>query len=141
LIHPSTPEFAKAVRDDARATVDALKRQGRKIVIIEPIPIGAGARNPLQCLSQARFLDDCRYVAAPGPTPLERYYRSLANGSNVFSLDLDRLVCPYSPICDPIVNGVVVKRDWQHLTAAYSKTLAVPIGAVLIADGVLPKRR
>jgi hypothetical protein len=54
-------------------------------------------------------------------------------------LDLDRLVCPYFPICDPIVNGVVVKRDKQHITAAYSKTMGEPIDSVLAADGVVPR--
>ena len=87
-----------------------LRADGRKIVIIEPFPIAPGVFNPFTCLSKAKYLDECRYVAAR-PTPLEKYFRSLANGRDVFTLNLDRLVCPYLPICDPIVNGVVVKKD------------------------------
>ena len=96
--------------------------------------------NPMTCLSKATYLDDCRYVASK-TTPIEKYYRSLADGTNVFTLDLDRLVCPYLPICDPIVRGVVVKRDPQHITAAYSKTLAGPISRILTADGIIPRPR
>jgi hypothetical protein len=138
LIHPGTREFASAVRTAARATVAELEKKGRKIVIFEPLPLAPAAFNPLTCLSEKKFLDDCRYVASP-TTPLERFYRTLANGSDVFTLDLDRLVCPYLPICDPLVHGVVVKRDPQHITAAYSQTLAAPIGAILVADGIIPK--
>jgi hypothetical protein len=89
-------------------------------------------------LSDAKYVDDCRYVAA-STTPNEKYYRALANGKDVFTLDLDRLVCPYLPICDPIVRGVVVKRDKQHLSADYSRTLAGPIGSIMSADGIIPR--
>jgi len=137
-LHPGTPGYRDAVRRVARETVNELAADGRKVVIIEPPPLAADEFNPANCLSEAEFVDDCRYVAAK-TTPLEEYYRSIANGSDVFTLDLDRLVCPYFPICDPIVNGVVVKRDKQHITAAYSETLGEPIESVLAADGVLPR--
>ena len=137
-IRPGTRDYRDAVRRASRDTVDQLAAHGRKVVIVEPLPLAPDEFNPTNCLSDAEFVDDCRYVAA-ATTPLEEYYRSLANGIDVFTLDLDRLVCPYLPICDPIVNGVVVKRDKQHITAAYSKTLGEPIDSVLAADGVVPK--
>ncbi len=140
LIHFGTKEFRNAVRTTARRTVDELAANGRKIVIIEPLPLAPGPFNPLTCLSQAKFVDDCRYVAA-SLTPIERFYRSLANGTTVFTLDLDRAVCPYYPICDPIVRGVVVKRDSQHITAAYSETMALSISAILLSDGIIPRSR
>ena len=34
------------------------------------------------------------------------------------SVDLDRLVCPFLPICDPIVDGHVVQIDGHHLSPA-----------------------
>jgi hypothetical protein len=138
LIHPGTPAFASAVRAAARTTVDKLESGNRKIVIFEPLPLAPATFNPLTCLSAKKFLDDCRYVASP-TSPVERFYRSLANGSNVFTLNLDRLVCPYFPICDPIVHGIVVKRDPQHITAAYAQFLAAPIGAILVADGIISR--
>jgi peptidoglycan/LPS O-acetylase OafA/YrhL len=138
LIHPGTAAFGAAVRNAARATIEQLETDGRKIVIYEPTPLAPQGFHPLTCLTQKKFLDDCRYVASP-PTPIERFYRSVANGETVFTQDLDRLVCPYYPICDPVVRGVVVKRDPQHITAAYSKMLAAPIGAILVADGIIPK--
>ena len=138
LIHPGTSEFERDARFASRESIKQLAAKHRKIVILEPLPLAPPDFDPLTCLSQAKFLEECRYVAAQ-PTPIELYYRSLANGTNVFTLDLDRLVCPYYPICDPIVNGVVVKRDAQHITAAYSKMLAPAISSLMIADRILPR--
>jgi hypothetical protein len=126
------------VRAAARDSVEALAVDGRKVVILEPLPVAPAVFNPITCLSKSKYLDDCRYTAT-STTPIEKYYRSLANGTNVFTFDLDRLVCPYLPICDPIVRGVVVKRDPQHITAGYSATLAAPIGQVFRANGIVPK--
>jgi peptidoglycan/LPS O-acetylase OafA/YrhL len=138
LIRPFTPAFRNAVQAAERDAVEQLATGGRKVVIYEPLPLTPNALNPLTCLSQKPFLDSCRYVASP-TTPNERFLRSLADGKQVFTVDIDRLVCPSLPICDPIVHGVVVKRDAQHITAAYSKTLAGPIGDVLAADGIIPR--
>jgi peptidoglycan/LPS O-acetylase OafA/YrhL len=137
LIRPGAKGFGRRVRAAARDSVNALAVGGRKVVILEPLPIAPAVLNPITCLSESKYLDDCRYAATP-TTPMEKFYRSLADGTDVFTLDLDRLVCPYFPICDPIVRGVVVKRDPQHITAGYSKTLAGPIGQVFRANGIVP---
>lgn len=34
---------------------------------------------------------------------------------------MDRLVCPYLPICDPVVDGEIVKLDQGHITATYAR--------------------
>jgi peptidoglycan/LPS O-acetylase OafA/YrhL len=138
LIRPGTRGFRRAIRIASRETIEQLEPKGRKIVIIEPLPLAPPQLQPLTCLSEATFVDECRYVASK-PTPIEREYRALANGKDVFTLDLDRLVCPYYPICDPIVNGVVVKRDLQHITASYSEMLGPSIGSLMIADRILPR--
>src|SRR4051794_6373493 len=88
LVRFGSKEFRNAARNTARRTVDDLAANGRKVVIVEPLPLAPGALNPLTCLSQAKFVDECRYVAA-SVTPIERFYRSLANGTTVFTLDLD----------------------------------------------------
>jgi hypothetical protein len=54
----------------------------------------------------------------------------------VWDLDLDRLACPYLPICDPIVRGKIVWYDLSHLSIGYSRTLADPIRALFTADGI-----
>jgi hypothetical protein len=77
-------------------------------------------------------LEQCRYLANLTPTPVELYDRQLAvEHSGVYSADFDRLVCPYFPICDPIVNGQIVKWDPTHLTVAFAKSIAPQVDAYL----------
>jgi hypothetical protein len=126
-----------------RSTEDAiriLRKPGRTLVIIEPIPAPLTDLDPLQCLSSGHAVEECRYVTMPDPTPLERFYRQLAaKYDDVVSLDVDRLVCPYLPICDPVVNGVVVRWDPGHLTQTFARALGPAIGVTLRKQGVLTR--
>jgi len=66
-------------------------------------------------------------------------YRRLGGRSHrVWSADFDRLVCPYFPICDPVIAGHIVKVDSQHLTLEYSEYIADDIGGYLKAKGLIP---
>jgi hypothetical protein len=136
-IQLGTAQYEKSLRDMAADSLAQLRRAGRKIVIIEPTPVAP--TNPLHCLSRAKGLDQCRYVANLEPTPLERYYRSLANGTDVFTLDLDKVVCPYLPICDPVVNGMIVKRDYAHLTWVFGASLSDELLAFLRDNRILAR--
>jgi len=138
-INASKPGFEEEIEAATDRTVDALRADGRKIVMVEPLPTAPGAFNPFTCLSKAKFLDECRYVAVAQPTPLERYFRSIADGKDVFSIDLDRLVCPYLPICDPMVAGVVVKKDPQHITAPFSAAMSDAIDRLLVDDRIISR--
>jgi hypothetical protein len=109
-------------------------------VLIEPVPASSKDDDPEKCLSKAKFLEQCRYVAHLGPTGEETIYRDLAAAdSGVVSVDLDRLVCPYLPICDPVVRGLVVKRDDTHLTRTFAVSLLEPFQRILVTAGVLPR--
>lgn len=136
LLEVGTEQFDRELAEASRSTIEALRRDGRKVIAIEPIPIAPIAVDPLVCLSKQPNQQDCRYVARLNSSPLELLYRELAEGGGVWTLDIDRLVCPYLPICDPIVGGVVVKSDRGHLTPLYSTRVGVPIDETLVALGV-----
>ena len=92
----------------------------------------------MTCLSKATVVEECRYVVDPGPTGLERLYRQLdKEDDQVWSLDLDKLICPYLPICDPIVDHQVVKIDLNHLTRPFARTLAPMIDSSLKQNGII----
>jgi hypothetical protein len=138
-IRAGQPGFEAGIRAATDETIEMLRADGRKLVIVEPLPTASGGFNPFTCLSQAKYLDECRYVAVAQPTPVEKYFRSVADGSDVFSIDLDHLVCPYLPICDPIVGGVVVKKDPQHITAPFSAAMTDAIDRLLVEDRIIPR--
>jgi hypothetical protein len=141
-IEPGTRAFLPAVRRATERSLALLHKAGRKVVLVEPIPYGPKGEGPNVCLSRATSLDQCRYIASPGPMPVERMYRDLAaHDDATWSFDMDRLVCPYLPICDPVVDGLIVKLDQGHITATYSrKVIAGDITRYLQSNGVVPTR-
>ncbi len=108
------------------------------MVIFEPIPVVAKADNTLTCLSREGALEPCRFVTRNGPGYEEKIIRCLADADpGVVAVDLDPLVCPYLPICDPVVDGMVVKRDDNHLTVTFANSMLDEVEAFLIAEGVV----
>ncbi len=135
-LHPDiivAMDYADAYPNPETATVQSLRqlaRDGRKVILVEDIP--KAPFDPRACLSQAKVLEQCRYIANSSPTPLELIYRKLdAEQPGVYSADFDRLVCPFLPICDPVVNGQAVKLDQTHLTVAFAESIAPRVNAYL----------
>jgi hypothetical protein len=134
-----TPAFADVVRRRTEESVQTFLAAGRKVVMIEPIPVSANSDDPLKCLSNATYFEECRFVANTQPTGVEGIYRDLAKAhpDNVFSVDVDHQICPYLPICDPVVNGLIVRWDPGHLTTSFSTTLAPAFEKALDDNGLL----
>ena len=141
-VEPGTRTFLSAVRRATGRSLADIRATGRKVVLIEPIPYSPKAANPNICLSPGKSLDECRYIASPDPMPVERMYRDLeANDDSMWSLDIDRLVCPYLPICDPVVDGLIVKLDSGHITATYSRrVISGKIKRYLLDNGIVASR-
>jgi peptidoglycan/LPS O-acetylase OafA/YrhL len=122
-----------------RTTTDSLAAElanAGKVILIEPVP--NASVDELSCLSQARVVEQCRFVANSQPTTIETLYRKLdRENGQVWSLDMDKLVCPYFPICDPIIDKQVVRFDGSHLTPEFAQTLAPAVNAYLQQNGIL----
>ncbi len=115
------PAQVRWIESTTSQSLDVLREDGRK----DPHhrADSASRRSTLStCLSKAKVLEECRYVATTAPDPIEGFYRQIAKrDDHVVSADFDRLVCPFLPICDPVVNGQIVKTDGTHLTVAFAK--------------------
>jgi len=132
------PEQRRWAVDRTQASAREITGAGAGLVIVEPVPLAPESFDPLRCLAGARTVDECRYVAATEPSWIETEYRRLAaepEGPAV--LDLDRTVCPYLPICDPVVGGEVVKWDRQHVTSEFARSIAPRIEQYLRAQGMI----
>jgi hypothetical protein len=125
------------IRRATDRTVHGLVAAHRRVVILEPLPIARGF-NPTACLSGARLVGDCAFRPTPGLRPTERIDRAVARRyAGVASVDLDRAACPDLPICLPVVDGIVVRRDPHHLTGTFARHIARPVGRLLDATGLL----
>jgi hypothetical protein len=132
------PAYAARLEETTRDSLEQLSAGGREVLLLEPTPYLGDGFDPWACLSGAEFLEECRYVANTEPTVLEQLYRRLdRDDDQVWALDLDPLVCPFLPICDPIVNAAVVKADESHLTRDFARTLAPDLYSFLTINGVL----
>ena len=98
--------------------------------MLEPIPYAAFGFDPLACLADAAVLEACRFVVDPAVSGLEQIYRTIdGDDDQMWSVDIDGLVCPYAPICDPIVNSEVVRVDGSHLARTFARTITPAIDA------------
>ena len=137
LLDP-TPEREPLVAERVQAVLDQLRADGRDVLVVEPLPLSAPGVAAVPCLAEATFLEECRFVATPGPLPEEQAFRAADDADErIWSLDLDQAACPYLPICDPVVDGDVTYYDNTHLTGTYARTLADPIERFLLANGVV----
>jgi peptidoglycan/LPS O-acetylase OafA/YrhL len=116
-----------------------LRHPGRRLVIIEPTPVSPSTFDPLNCLSSGRPARDCTYQAPVHATPLVQAYRTAAKAPDVRTLDLDRIVCPRLPTCDPILHGIIVKRDATHLTGTFALSVWSSLDGMLHSAGLLTK--
>ena len=115
----TSPGIGKTTTD----SLAELRAGGRKVVLVEPTPYKPNF-DPLDCLSKAKVMPRVPVHRAAEPTRLEAMYRRLDKQyDDVWSLDLDHTVCPYFPICDPIVNHEVAKLDTTHFTRSFVRTL------------------
>jgi hypothetical protein len=126
--HATDYELADAVKgaDTARRLAegyaDALNKltsKGLKLLAIRDTPLMGF--DVADCVSAKRAtLQKCsrsRDQALPGPT----FHPEGLEANQV--LDLSELICKRDS-CPPVVGGVLVYRDSNHLTATYAKTLA-----------------
>jgi len=131
--------FNNLMTQTTDASVKALLADAKDLLIIEPTPLAR--QDPTACLVHSKFLEDCRYVAPVNPSKLELLYRELdAGSSRIRSADFDRFVCPFLPICDPVIAGHIVKVDTQHLTREFAEYIAPEVADYLEAAHLIPRR-
>jgi hypothetical protein len=113
--------FEERLIDLSLSEIDELRKEGRKVVVVEPIPLPQPF-DPLGCLSEGKSPKQCAFTVSPHRTPLESAFRRQAGRvTNLWSLDLDRVVCPRLPACDTVLNNVIVFRDDGHITKTFAR--------------------
>ncbi|MCB0987781.1 MAG: acyltransferase [Microthrixaceae bacterium] len=121
-----------------RSLVERLVADGRKVVLFEPLPVARTEDDPFACLDRGGRLKDCRFTASHPPTAEDRVFRQLdAESSSVVSLDMDRASCPSLPTCEPVLDGQIVRRDYNHLTVSFARTLREAVEDRLVSEGFL----
>jgi peptidoglycan/LPS O-acetylase OafA/YrhL len=138
-VHSDGPaQFKDMIAADTAQSVKTLRESAANVMIFDPVPTAPNNINPFTCLTKSKFLEDCRFVANLTPTPLDVVYGHLADNKHVYVANVDKLLCPYMPICDPVINGVIVRKDHEHITTAFAVSLAPALTTLLQGDGLIP---
>ncbi len=136
LVSTANPIAIHAITDATTRSLNLLRRPGREIVLLEPTPVPQDPSfDPLLCLAAGNT--NCSFTVSPLTTPLTQLDRNLATIPDVWSLNLDQLACPRFPICDPVVNNIIVRRDHTHLTATYARAQTDPLLTILLNEHIL----
>lgn len=139
---PADSRGGPAYRTAVLASVPQLAELAGAVVLIDPLPKAAPLLDPLDCLSRALYVEQCRFVAPAGRSWIEEVYReAAASEPRATVLDLDRLACPTLPTCEAMVDGRAVWWDGQHVARDFAVTWADDLHRELAAIGVLPPRR
>ncbi|MFT6289695.1 MAG: peptidoglycan/LPS O-acetylase OafA/YrhL [Ilumatobacter sp.] len=94
-----------------------------RVVIMEPLP-NAPFDTPT-CLDAADFVEQCVFEVGAWPAPETAGYRMIADVDPlVNTVDITDLVCPAFPQCDPIIEGVLVRTDPDHLGLDFTRLIA-----------------
>lgn len=136
---PSNAE-ARRLREATAESIERLAASGAEVVVVDPAPRIAGF-NPLACLDDAAFVEECSFEALDVRSWVADDLRGVADRIDaVHYVDWDRIVCPSLPTCDAVVDGVVAFWDGTHITARWSRAIAPAIGDSLVDLGVLAQR-
>ena len=129
----------RRLRDATDASAKAIMATGAHLTVIEPLPRAPVHENPLDCLGTASSQEECRFISHPDAYWVTSDLRKLASENDQMStIDMSRDVCPALPICDPFVNGVVVRWDDAHLTRRFSLTLIPVLTDALKSRDLIP---
>lgn len=124
----------------ARETVNKLAADGRKLLIIEPIPETNGF-NSRACVLDALTTEKrqlCAFQISLDATKFELFEREMDSSRiDVLTLNIDNWVCPRAPICDPTGNGAIVWSDDNHISPGYARTLGSRMAEFLKATQFL----
>lgn len=131
--------LASTIENTTKASLESLAVDDRRVLVIESKPMpAAGPEDPLACLADATYVEECRFTTMSGPTWIERLERDEAQRlPGVSTADFDQLICPFGPICDPIIDGVPVYWDGKHITVEFSRMIAPQVETYLEEQGFL----
>jgi peptidoglycan/LPS O-acetylase OafA/YrhL len=121
-------------------TVKQLRTAGSKVLMIQSV-MDASPDRPLDCLAKATRLSQCAVQYPLKSPPSDGYMQALAAATTgVYTASINRVVCPYPPVCVPYLDKTLVFRDRHHITIEFavnnrnkiwqlfSKAGAVPLG-------------
>ncbi|MEP9385425.1 acyltransferase family protein [Nocardioides sp. KR10-350] len=126
--HTDSSTVAKAAYAGYVGLLDDVKSSAGRTVWIRDIP--AITEDPGTCLSTHHDLGSCLFQPDATQQAGADLQMKAAHARGVRTVDMDDWFC-WKGECPSVVGSDVTHRDTQHMTTAYSATLAQPLGTKL----------
>ena len=132
----SSESLHQLLRDTTNQTLAQITATGTRALIMDSILISSF--DPLVCLSRVKYVDQCDVPAPRHPPFSDQIFTEAARRlTNVFSFNINRIVCPTEPICQPMIGRLPVWRNFNHYTPQVLVHYQEQIWAVIERSGAL----
>lgn len=126
--------------ESTHETLEQVQAAGAHAVILKSVMGTDGwdtsGWDPLDCLARAETLGDCAVMTPTERPVVDSFYDTEAVTSpSVSTVDLSALICPSAPVCSPMLDGRVVWRNNNHLTASFVRHMRGDIWEQMRAGG------
>ncbi|MDF1602641.1 acyltransferase family protein [Nocardioides sp. YIM 152315] len=97
-------------------TLTAVHGAGARALIIDSmLGVPWDQDPPLDCLASATDLAQCRVPVPIESPPTDGFYQAAAaTDPGVFTVNVNPIMCPAAPVCDPMTGEVPVWKDRKH---------------------------
>jgi hypothetical protein len=132
---PNSPGWLEELERGSSAFLFAMAQHTRGIVVVDPIP--RTDKDMLQCVVRGGDEEACAApgVPRPGEPEMTEMWQRITDRPGITPLNLDEFFCP-GGTCPAIVDGIVARRDLQHLTVDYVSAIVDDLDAELRRQGV-----
>ena len=111
----SSESLHQLLQDTTNQTLAQLTGTGTRVLIMHSILVSSF--DPLVCLSRVKYVDQCDVPAPRHPPFSDHIYAEAARRiPNVFTFDINRIICPGEPVCFPMIGRLPVWRNFNHYT-------------------------
>lgn len=127
----------RAMLRGTRRTLEKIQKTSSRALMIQSVIVPTSFK-PNDCLTTTQDPARC---AVPAPTrnrPSDGFYLAAAADSpNLFTVNLNPVFCPSSPVCHPVVDGEIVWRDKHHIAPEFAAKQRQKVWRLIRRTGVL----
>ncbi|MFC7494901.1 MULTISPECIES: acyltransferase family protein [unclassified Nocardioides] len=104
--------LVRTIDDTLAAVTDA---GSRALIIDSMLSVPWDQDAPLECLATATDLAQCRVPVPIQSPPTDGFYQAAAAmHPDVYTVNVNPIMCPAAPVCDPMTGDVPVWKDRKH---------------------------
>ncbi|CUR54469.1 membrane hypothetical protein [metagenome] len=112
----SDENLTQLLYNTTQETLDTFSDLGIRTLVVKNTM--KAESSPLDCLAAATFISQCTVPTPVGADASDGFYSTEdVLRDDMFTVDINPVFCPDAPLCRPLLGGVAVWRDYNHLTA------------------------